>query len=310
VEPEAILEKISQLNPSEFENFAYDCINAAGLKNLVWRTPGADGGRDIEGVAFARDLSGEETAQRWYVECKRYATSLDWPTVWEKVAYADVQGADVLLVFTNSNPSPRCESEIASWNASKRRPLIRFWRGYDLPRLVRNFPWIGASYGLNDDLVAIQASALPLSVLISKMVQVAYTTAEFQLDFSPPLEACACLSELLSQRLDDLKRFGRFVPAFIGSVPPDFSWLRYEGRYGEWEEIGLRAVLSYLRHVHGGQAVAINFEERAARVCIEGPRIQDVATIHDDLLMIGHWSRIEIQLGAGEGVNYQIFQRA
>src|SRR5689334_4421657 len=104
----AILDRIARLSPGQFENLTFDCMKAAGLKNVVWRTPGADGGRDIEGYAFDRDLSGQDVVQKWYVECKLYSSSLDWPTIWNKISYADAQGADFLLVVTNSNPSPTC----------------------------------------------------------------------------------------------------------------------------------------------------------------------------------------------------------
>jgi len=108
------------LSPSEFENFTYDVLSAAGVRGLTWRTPGADGGRDIEGHVSTLDFSGVESRQRWYFECKRYTNSLDWPLIYAKVAFADANGADFLLVVTNSNPSPACETQIATWNSEHR----------------------------------------------------------------------------------------------------------------------------------------------------------------------------------------------
>src|ERR1700685_4468966 len=111
----SLLRTIDELPPREFENFAFDLLQMIGMTTVVWRTPGADGGRDIDATYHARDASGYVDRQRWFVECKRYATSIDWPTLWAKLAYADNEGADFLLLVTNSNPSPQCENQIAQW---------------------------------------------------------------------------------------------------------------------------------------------------------------------------------------------------
>jgi hypothetical protein len=76
---------------------------------------------------------------------------LDWPTVRGKIAYAESNDADVLLVATTANPTPQCETEISKWNAAKRGPQIRFWRGYDLPNIVRGVPHIATIFGLAID---------------------------------------------------------------------------------------------------------------------------------------------------------------
>jgi hypothetical protein len=47
--PGTLLKSLHDLSPRQFENVVYDLVSAAGLRNAVWRTPGADGGRDIEG---------------------------------------------------------------------------------------------------------------------------------------------------------------------------------------------------------------------------------------------------------------------
>ncbi len=78
-----LLEKISQLTPTQFENFVYDCVRASGMTNLVWRTPGSDAGRDIEGQVTISDFVGVEKIEKWYIECKKFKNSIDWPTVWK-----------------------------------------------------------------------------------------------------------------------------------------------------------------------------------------------------------------------------------
>lgn len=44
--------------PTSFENLVYDLASSAGLRNAVWRTPGSDEGRDIEGEITTIDFSG------------------------------------------------------------------------------------------------------------------------------------------------------------------------------------------------------------------------------------------------------------
>ena len=47
--------KIVDLSPTELENLCFDLLLKLGLKNLVWRTPGRDGGRDVQGEHFVED---------------------------------------------------------------------------------------------------------------------------------------------------------------------------------------------------------------------------------------------------------------
>lgn len=59
---------ISDLSPTEFENLIYDLMVAKGMVNVVWRTPGADGGRDIEADSIHRDISDALGFSKWYIE--------------------------------------------------------------------------------------------------------------------------------------------------------------------------------------------------------------------------------------------------
>lgn len=146
------------LTPKEFENLTFDLLQSAGLRNMVWRTPGADGGRDIEGRYVINDLSGSITVQKWYVECKRYSSPIDWPTLFEKIAYAEVHQADYLLLVTTNNPSPQCETKISEWNAQRGRVQIRVWRGYEIDRLLEGYPVVATKFGLRGGLFQLTLS--------------------------------------------------------------------------------------------------------------------------------------------------------
>ncbi|MGA8400317.1 MAG: hypothetical protein WB697_10540, partial [Stellaceae bacterium] len=65
----------------------------------------------------------------------------------EKIAFSDAALADFLLIFTNSNPSPQCESEITLWTSGNRHPKVRVWRGYE-GRILKRHPAVATKYGL------------------------------------------------------------------------------------------------------------------------------------------------------------------
>lgn len=292
---DGILDAISALSPTEFENLTYDCLRAGGMANLVWRTPGSDGGRDIEGIAYFNDISGHSTSQKWYIECKRYANSIDWPTVWKKVSYADVHEADYLLVSTNSNPSPACETQITAWNLARRRPIIRFWRGYDLTRIVGGFPQIAHSYGLRKGVHENMSGMLGITLILAKISQAAYVSEELGLTPRMGLETASCLSELLSVRLDDLERHTRFVRSSLLQAAPLFDWLLFENGFTEWEEVGLRAVLSLIRYQTGCDNMRVVFSGSEALAFTSKPRNPPSLSSLKELDDVSLWARLEVR---------------
>lgn len=219
------LRSFSDLSPTEFENFAFDVLNLSNVRNLTWRTPGADGGRDIEGEIFTVDFSGFSTRQRWYFECKRYASSLDWALVYAKVAHADANGADFLLVITNSSPSPSCETSISTWNSAGRSPQIRFWRGYELGFIADQFPAVAAKYGLRRSAEPLAGQFLDLALEISKISQGAYAATIVGTDPISAIEASAALSELFLVRAKNLAEHGQFVALPADTKPQLYPWV-------------------------------------------------------------------------------------
>jgi hypothetical protein len=291
-----ILVAMAALSPTEFENLTYDCLRAAGLKNMVWRTPGTDAGRDIEGVAYARDLSGHENVQRWYVECKRFSNSIDWPTVWQKIAYADVQNADVLLIVTTSNPSPQCETQISEWNSKRRWPAVKFWRGYDFSKILRAYPHVAAAYGLNEIGGAAEVGAFDLAFLITKITQAAYVGTELGVGGSMALEAAASLAELLSQRLDDLSRFSHFVSAFKAVDPINLDWAEIKGSASQWEDTGIRALLAFLRYLFNARSLRIVVSGTEAKIEVIEAKLKITVSALEQISLVAHWARAEVNI--------------
>ena len=200
----AVIDALRAMRPTQFENVVYELVASAGLRNAVWRTPGSDAGRDIEGEVAAVDFSGFHFKMKWYVECKRYSASVDWPTVWEKIAYADSHGADYLLVVTTSALSPQCKSEVSNWNSKRRRPAVRFWDATNLEQLLMHYPGILLRHGIVTDTTLAPAAFMDLAQRTSKVVQAAYGISEMA-----NLENAATRGRVRALRTTDRANQGR-----------------------------------------------------------------------------------------------------
>ncbi|UVK37846.1 restriction endonuclease [Mesorhizobium sp. AR10] len=293
--------KISDLSPSQFENLTFDLLQAAGLKSLVWRTPGADGGRDIEGVFEAADFSNYYHHQRWYIECKLYSYSLDWPTVWKKISYADSRGADFLLIVTNSNPSPACETEISNWNANKNRLIVRAWRGYELDYILSNYPAVAGKYGLIGKSIDAELSLQGVMLEVMKTAQASHVAHQLGQPVSTPLEAGAALAELVSARQDQLRTYGRIVSSKTIAAPPDFDWLRWTGPLENWEEVGIRSLLTMVRYITGSETVVARSEGASVELVFQEARFPVTPTGEKTLAAVALWANIELTSLSNEG---------
>lgn len=286
---------LDDLEPDEFENLTFDLVSIAGLRNVVWRTPGADGGRDIEGDYSTTDFSGERSIQKWYVECKRYSSSIDWPTVWKKISYADSNGADFLLMVTNNNPSPNCETEIAKWNVGRRSPQVRLWRGYRVDQILKAYPAIGMKYGLRTAGNVPDVEFLPLLTELMKISQASYTAIEFGGDPVSGLEVASSMSELISLRMDQLRRIGWISTVEELAIPPRYSWLDWKNLRRRWDSAGMAAFLSAFRHYLGAARVVVEEDQECAVLTSINARAPITPTTEDALTKLAIWANIEIQ---------------
>ena len=244
-----MLTKLKGLSPRAFENLVFDLLSMIGMHNLQWRTPGSDGGRDLEGQFWSRDFAGMSRAERWYIECKRYRAAVDWPTVREKLAYAENHSADFLLLVTTSSLSPQCIDEVNRSNLSNLRPVIRSWSGHDIVMKLTLEPKIVIKYALISDQRAVPSSFLALSLQLAKMTQAAYAAHEFNSQSQRPLEAAAAISELMTRRMNDLEEFGRFAPQDFQVAEDRYQWLTIDDspRSYQIDRSGLRAILTSWR---------------------------------------------------------------
>lgn len=285
-----ILRRISSMSPNGFENMTLDLLRAAGFRNIVWRTPGADGGRDIEAEQIFTDISGIDIAHKWYIECKRYSSSIDWPTIWKKISYADSHNADILFLVTNSQPSPQCESEIRNWNEARRRPGIRVWRGYDLPMRLRCSESVAVAHGIAKSDLATSSLAIDFALVLSKLVQAAYSASLFNKNSELPLTSASALAELFHQRMESLSTHGRFVSGAQLRNLTDWPWLSVSGQTDQLEEVGFRAIVSTIRHVLQADQMNCIIECKTARISANSAKRDINASAQMFLSPILQWS--------------------
>lgn len=247
------------------------------------------------------DFSKYYQRQKWYVECKRYSISIDWPTVWQKIAYAESRGADFLLLVTNSNPSPACENEIASWNCHKKSVTVRVWRGYELEGILKSYPQVATKYGLLGKSVGAELSLQSLTFESMKLAQSSYVARELGVSNDVALEASAALSELISLRYSQIRAYGRMIRE-SGNNAPSYKWLSWSGPWAGWDDAGMRALLTMARHLTGSASINVSCSHGEVLLLFESPRFVIDGAREKAFIEIATWSDVEIVEIAKESI--------
>lgn len=242
-----MLNKIKHLTPRNFENMSYDLLMLLGIRNLVWRTPGSDGGRDLEGLFLNTDFAGGLNAEKWYFECKRYAAAIPWPIVYEKISYAANQNADYLLFLTTSSFSPQCEDEVANWNTRGGKPKVRQWPGHHLAELISAHSKLSLKYGLTKNLAALAPSSmLSLATELAKSVQSSYAAEEFRDTARAPMVFASALADLLTSCITDIEHPNEIMARPFQLEQDGCDWLDVQGT-PHGDRYALRAAAAAIR---------------------------------------------------------------
>ena len=217
--------------------------------NCCWRTPGPDGGRDIEGIYTFIDPSGFSQTQKWYVECKKYSNSIDWTIIWKKIAHAEAHKADILLFMVSNFITPQAIDNIAKWNKGNRRPLIRFLNSADLHNRIQNFPEIGIKYALieNNESNARLITA-PMTDLLLNTIYSITASMETGIDIEPKMALAQAVTDLISTRSNDIAIY-EGIHVYPFHEPEDsYEWVEssIELEKAKLDRYGVRAILSYI----------------------------------------------------------------
>ena len=246
----SIVAGLKRLEPEEFENLTYDILFLSGIQNLRWRTPSADGGRDLEGDVTTVDFSGETVRQRWYIECKRYAQSVNWPTVYEKLTVAINHQADYLLLVTTANISVPCREEVQRNNERRGGVQIRIWPFYYLEQLLTVHGQVAVKYGLVKAPQALHVDFEKIMMELTKLAQATYAAVEFGQNPTDRVALIAAVTELISIRIENFRKHGRFITHGFKPKRNSFDWSKpYPLDATKFDATSLRAALLIIKIV-------------------------------------------------------------
>lgn len=93
------------LTDTGFEEACFDLLLSLGFRNLIWRQGSADRGRDIEGVRFVDHPPVDHYQERWFFECKRYSGGVPPEKLNSKIAWADADKPNHLVILMTSHPT-------------------------------------------------------------------------------------------------------------------------------------------------------------------------------------------------------------
>ena len=289
--------KLLSLSATEFENLVFDLVKSEGLRNCVWRTPGRDGGRDIQGDWIFDDFSSRTRNESWYVECKRYTASISWPVVWEKLAFAQSNCADVLLVITNSSLSPQAVDELEKWNRSKNRPTLRAWGGHDLMHKLAEYPYLCVKYGISKSPIADAALAiLSLTQVLVKYANSSETSRAFGADSTQIDVALHAIAELISARLQDITIQSKPSVAIFRESTDGFSWLIMSSALeaARIDRYASRALLSMI-YAHMKRSITLSASEHGVEAAF---LISIPQALFNDLTVVASWGSLVLKRDA------------
>jgi hypothetical protein len=279
---------LKAIDPQTFENLIYDILQAEGLKNVVWRTPGPDGGRDAEGMSYIYDISGYHGIEKWHIECKKYASAIDWPTIFSKLSYAISNSADYLLIATTSSPSPSATNEIAKWNQNYFRPRIRCWALHDIVNYVLSNNGIHIKYFYETIRIAHTDPFIKLSLYLNRLIQNFYAGHSFAIIPDFIIDAISSLSELLYARSEDIKQEGKII--YRNTHESDvYDWVEYNNisEISKFDQQGIRALLSCIRYITKSKKISLISSTRKLNIKFDGLLEKRQ---HDDINTICFWS--------------------
>jgi len=108
-----------KLTYEEFENLCFELILKSGFIKATWRKGGADNGRDIEATLKNYNGLTGETELKYFFECKKYENGLPPSELISKIAWADAEKPDYLLIIISSYLSNNCRSWIEKIQSNK-----------------------------------------------------------------------------------------------------------------------------------------------------------------------------------------------
>lgn len=94
--------QFGRITPREFEELCFDILLKMGYQSLIWRQGGADQGRDIEGKFIVNNQLVGTIEEKWFFECKHYTNGVPVEQISTKIAWADAEKPNHIILFVSS----------------------------------------------------------------------------------------------------------------------------------------------------------------------------------------------------------------
>lgn len=164
---------LDRLSESDFEEFAYDLLNALGFLNVNWRRgsgkggASADQGRDIVAQMRQREIDGAEHVETWFVQCKHYERGVPPEPLQPALSWATAERPDVLLFVVSNFLSNPAKNWLNDYELNNRPPFrLKLWERKDLERLLSSYPRLARKYRLTTDDLALAVHPAHLQYIL------------------------------------------------------------------------------------------------------------------------------------------------
>lgn len=134
----------AHLDDTEFEEFAFDLLDALGFVNIEWRkgtglkSSPADQGRDIEADWLRVDVDDAQHLDRWFVDCKHHERGVPPEKLQNLLTWAEAESPRVALIVTSGFLSNPARNYLKTYEANRRPPFeMKVWDRKKLERLIQ-----------------------------------------------------------------------------------------------------------------------------------------------------------------------------
>lgn len=153
---------------------------------------------------------------------------------------------------------------------------------------------MAAKYGILGNGKEADLSLQGLMQVAMKLAQSSYVAHEFGVDASKSLEANSALTELISARQSQLKRYGRIVLSTVRSSAFEFPWLSWSGPVDSWDEVGLRAFLTMSRYLFDADKITARSDRKVLTLEFAHSRLELNATSERTIKELSIWADVEV----------------
>lgn len=132
------------LSSTQFEEFCFDLLARLDFKNIIWRkgtghtSSPSDQGRDIECIRINKDIDGEISIEKWFIECKHYKSGVPTEKIQGVLSWANSKRPDKVLIIASNFLSNQCKNYLDEYVHENRPPFkIKYWELKNLEEVTK-----------------------------------------------------------------------------------------------------------------------------------------------------------------------------